>query len=193
MDHGGSAYGEKMWLTGAASDVLSKLMGVDDACCGKETAQNAPDIGGQGCGKCLLIQNVDAVNSGWTAVVMKKNRCPPWTNGCDSDKPHVDIAVPGFDNLQFSTANICGVAGTGFQSKSQSAALGSWYNQCSNTAACAHLCDSIPVEFQKGCRLFASWGWRTGNPSKVSYTAVACPAAFKNHIAQQFGPSGVSR
>merc|ERR1712190_406968 len=78
--HGGARYGEKMWLTGAASDALADLLDGDDGCCGSDK-----DSGG--CGKCLLIQNPDAVNSDWTAVVMKKNRCPPWTNGCAGEEP----------------------------------------------------------------------------------------------------------
>eukprot|EP00665_Eupelagonemidae_sp_cell47_P004123 gene4123-1693_t len=72
--HGGAAYGERMWVTGAASDTLAQLMGADEGCCGADT-----DSGG--CGQCALIQNPDAVNADWTAVVMKKNRCPPWSNG----------------------------------------------------------------------------------------------------------------
>ena len=35
-DYGGSKYGEKMWMTGAANDYLSDLMGSDAACCGKD-------------------------------------------------------------------------------------------------------------------------------------------------------------
>ena len=30
---GGSRYGEKIWMTGAASDGLTKLLGKDDSCC----------------------------------------------------------------------------------------------------------------------------------------------------------------
>jgi len=183
--HGGAVYGEKMWLTGAASDVLGQLMGGDDGCCGKDTDSGA-------CGRCLLIQNPDSVNPDWTAVVMKKNRCPPWTNGCGSNDAHFDIAAPGFDNLQYSTANICGQSGTGFGDQQASAALGSWYNQCSDTAECAHLCDKLPAEFQEGCKLFASWGWKQGDPSGVKYKAVDCPAAFKQHVGSLFGPSGPS-
>merc|ERR1739838_64547 len=104
-DFGGSLYGEKMWLTGAASDALSQLMGDDDDCCGSD-----PNDGGVGgCGKCLLVQNPLSLHPDWTAVVMKKNRCPPHSHGCD--KPHMDFAVPGFDHRDFSTANVCG-AGT---------------------------------------------------------------------------------
>ena len=62
-----------------------------------------PDAGNCGhsdegaCGKCLLVSNPSAVNSDWKAIIMKKNRCPPWSNGCDV--AHFDIAVPGYDNL----------------------------------------------------------------------------------------------
>ena len=33
-----------------------------------------------------LLQNPDSVNSDWTAVVMKKNRCPPNSPGCEAGK-----------------------------------------------------------------------------------------------------------
>jgi len=187
--HGGALYGEKMWVTGAASDALSELMGSDDGCCGED-----PNDGGVGgCGKCALVQNPDSLHPEWTAVVMKKNRCPPWSNGCGAGEPHFDVAAPGFDNLQWSTANICGLRpGTGFDSQTQSEAVGSWWTQCSNTADCSHLCNELPVEFQAGCKLFASWGWKRGDPMNVKFKAVPCPAAFVEHVSRQFGPSGVT-
>jgi len=185
-DHGGAVYGEMMWLTGAASDVLSALMGPDDGCCG------AMDDGAGGCGKCLLVENPDSVHPEWTAVVMKKNRCPPWAEGCGANEPHFDVAAPGFDNLQWSLANICGQPGTGFDNQSQSESVGNWWTECSNTAACSYLCDKLPEHFQAGCKLFASWGWKRGNPSSVKFKAVPCPSAFVEHVSKQFGPAGVT-
>ena len=80
--HGGaSAEGEQLWMTGAASDALAALLGDDDGCCGS-------DSGSPGCGKCVLVENPDAVQSSWKAIVMKKNRCPPWSNGCEEGKVH---------------------------------------------------------------------------------------------------------
>jgi len=186
-EFGGPMHGEVMWLTGAASDALSALMGPDDGCCGGD-----PNDGGVGgCGKCALVQNPDSIHPEWTAVVMKKNRCPPWTNGCASGEPHFDVAAPGFDNLQWSTANICGMRpGTGFQTQQQSASVGSWWSECSNTADCAHLCNKLPAAFQKGCKLFASWGWKKGNPSGVRFKAVTCPPDFVKQVSSQFGPNG---
>ena len=35
-NYGGAKYGEKMWMTGAANDHLSDLMGADAPCCGKD-------------------------------------------------------------------------------------------------------------------------------------------------------------
>jgi len=187
MDFGGPLYGEKMWLTGAASDALSQLLGDDDGCCGEDLN----DGGVGGCGKCVLVQNPLSLHPDWTAVVLKKNRCPPWSHGCGAGQPHLDIAAPGFDNLQYSTANVCGSRPkTGFASKQQSAILGSWYKQCQDTAKCAHLCNKLPPAFQKGCKLFASWGWKRGDPSTVKYRAVKCPPAFKRHVGAQFGRSG---
>jgi len=188
-DFGGPLYGEKMWLTGAASDALSKLMGADDGCCGSDLN----DGGVGGCGKCLLVQNPDSAHPDWTAVVMKKNRCPPNSNGCGAGQPHFDIAAPGFDNLQFSTANVCGSRPKTGLSKQQSAVLGSWYNtRCKDTAECAYLCDQLPPAFQKSCRLFASWGWKRGDPSTVKYRAVPCPPKFQEHVGSQFGPNGAT-
>mmetsp|Transcript_68151 Transcript_68151/g.131642 ORF Transcript_68151/g.131642 Transcript_68151/m.131642 type:complete len:443 (+) Transcript_68151:116-1444(+) len=187
MDFGGPLYGEKMWLTGAASDALSQLMGDDDGCCGGD-----PNDGGVGgCGKCVLVQNPLSLHPDWTAIVMKKNRCPPWSHGCGAGQPHFDIAAPGFDNLQYSTANVCGSRPkTGFDSKQQSAVLGSWYTKCQDTAKCAYLCNQLPPAFQKGCKLFASWGWKRGDPSTVKYRAVTCPPEFQRHVGAQFGPKG---
>ena len=94
-------YGETLWLVGAASDELSALLGPDDSCCGRD------DTGSGGCGKCVLVRNPTAANN-LTAVVMKKSRCPPETNMCDGGAIHMDIAVPGFEFISESTANICG-------------------------------------------------------------------------------------
>merc|ERR1712167_144266 len=151
-------------MVGAASDTLANVMGPDNGCCGSDSASGA-------CGNCLLIQNPDAVNPSWTAVVMKKNRCPPESNGCEAGNAHLDLAVPGYDNLQHSTANVCtGSAnqksGVGL-TQIQSSVAGTWYDSCANTTACASLCNSLPSSFQPGCQLFSSWGWTSGNPSNV--------------------------
>lgn len=132
--HGGPLYGEKLWMTGAASDTLSKLLGANDGCCG------VADEGG--CGKCLLVTNPSAVNKDWSAVVMKKNRCPPWSHGCENGNAHFDLAVPGYDNLEFSTANICGQPNT-ILSKYQSSVCGDWYKRGSSTIqGCS--CGALP-------------------------------------------------
>jgi hypothetical protein len=184
-NHGGAVYGEKMWLVGAASDSMSELLGEHDPCCGTSSESS-------GCGKCVLMRVTDSVNAEWTALVMKKNRCPPWSNGCEAGKLHFDMAVPGYDNLQYSTANVCGLRGnTGFESQQASAVLGDWYAQYDNTAAAgASLCSTLPTQFQEGCELFSSWGWTRGDPS-AEYRVVDCPEAFKAHVAAQFDANGV--
>tara|TARA_B110001452_G_scaffold72908_1_gene58969 strand:- start:606 stop:971 length:366 start_codon:yes stop_codon:yes gene_type:complete len=101
-DHGGpTSYGEVLWVTGAASDALANALGADDGCCGADNDST-------GCGKCVLLRNPDAVQSDWVAIAMKKNRCPPWSSGCDEPNVHFDLAIPGFDHFDYSTANICG-------------------------------------------------------------------------------------
>ena len=100
---GTGQYGETLWLVGAASDSLSKLLGGDDECCGRD------DTNVGGCGRCILARNPLA-QSNLTAVIMKKSRCPPETNLCSEGSVHMDIAVPGFEFISESTANVCGSA-----------------------------------------------------------------------------------
>ena len=72
-EHGGSLYGESLWLTGATSRGLGVLLGDDAPCCGRDD-NDGEGVGG--CGKCILVRNPSAVNSSMTAVVMKKSYCP---------------------------------------------------------------------------------------------------------------------
>lgn len=177
-EHGGALYGEKMWLTGAASDALSNQLGPNDACCGSHPEG--------GCGKCVLITVDSAVHSDWSAVVMKKSQCPSNSHGCDV--PHLDLAIPGYDNLQYSTANTCGSPHT-TASKAQSSACGTWYNHGKSTIEGCD-CSSLPAgEMRKGCELFTSWGWTRGDPT-LHWKPVECPAALKAAIQSAFGPSG---
>jgi len=177
-DHGGALYGEKMWMVGAASDALSSVLGPNDPCCGSHQEG--------GCGKCVLISVDDAVNNDWTAVVMKKSQCPPNSYGCDV--PHLDLAVPGYDNLQYSTANTCGSDHTTC-SKAQSSVCGTWYNRGSSTIEGCD-CSSLPEgNMRKGCELFTSWGWKRGDPT-LHWKPVECPSALKQVIHDSFGPSG---
>ena len=123
-------------MTGAASDSLSAILNGDDGCCGQD-----PD-GGGGCGKCLLITNPSAVNSDWKVLVMKKNRCPPGSSGCASS-PHLDFAVPGYDNLQFSLANICGSSET-YISQDDSSVCGNWYSSGATSTIDGCSCATMP-------------------------------------------------
>ena len=153
-DFGGpSQYGERLWMSGAASDALSELLGKDDGCCGRDWSEDGRLLGG--CGRCVLVRNPTAVNSDWRAIVMKKNRCPPTSNMCRV--PHLDIAVPGFDHFDYSEANVCGMesrATTGGWSvqptqrdeSHASYALGDWYRRHSSTAAAAGECDALPED-----------------------------------------------
>jgi len=152
-----------------------------------------------GCGKCLLVRNPAAVNSAWTAVVMKKNRCPPWATGCDSNSAHIDVAVPGYDDLDYSTANICGDADkdpTYMARDGESNACGKWYNNQASTAP-GVCCDAIQdntaggAMLKKGCQLFSTWGWHNGNPQDMQYQAVECPAAFVALVGAAFDERGV--
>jgi len=183
-DFGGAKYGEQLWLTGAASDGLSALMGPDDSCCG----ETKPNEGPGGCGKCVLVKNTNSAHPDWTAVVMKKNRCPPWSHGCGAGSVHMDIAVPGYDNLQYSTANTCGSSDTHI-SKTQSATCGTWYNSYDDTRGCSSRCANLPEPFAAACARFSEWGWKRGDPS-LEYKVVECPAALRKLISSAFDRSG---
>ena len=196
-DFGGpSQYGERLWMSGAASDALSELLGKDDGCCGRDWSEDGRLLGG--CGRCVLVRNPTAVNADWRAIVMKKNRCPPTSNMCKVS--HLDIAVPGFDHFDYSEANVCGMesrATTGGWSvqptkrdeSHASYALGDWYRRHSSTAAAAGECDALPEDFRRGCRLFAAWGWREGRPVP-RLQAGRVPRRRVAHYSNLFGRSG---
>jgi len=191
---GQTEHGEKMWMTGAASDALSEQMGTADECCGSS------DEGG--CGRCLLVRNANSDHPDWTAIVMKKNRCPPESNGCGQGKMHFDIAVPGYDNLQYSTANTCGNIGLnnknygacpdGNKECADSTVCGSWGSNGASSTATGCSCESMEDGVMKrGCELFSSWGWRSGDP-EIEYQTVECPTAYKEFIASAFDGNGVT-
>mmetsp|Transcript_12227 Transcript_12227/g.27702 ORF Transcript_12227/g.27702 Transcript_12227/m.27702 type:complete len:618 (+) Transcript_12227:119-1972(+) len=180
-DFGGASYGEKLWLTGSASDALSAMLGNDTDCCGKEPK------GVGGCGRCILI-SVDSAVAGWRALVMKKDRCPPDMAGCAGNKLHLGIAAPGFD---LSSENVCGQRpNTGFQNSSESKLLGNWRKNCSSTTECIQQCKSLSKPYATGCKRFAQWGWTKLTPTGVKYKMVPCPPAFRRHIGSLFGTDG---
>ena len=167
-DYGGSIYGEKMWIYGAASDGLANLLGDNIPGLGYPDSSSGPN---KGCGRSILIKNPAATNSDWTVLVMRKNRCPPSSNGCEAGKIHMDLMIPGFDNLQYSTNPICGNPGTAL-SKDQSIICGA----LTNPSMCTE-CHQLPQDFINGCQLFVEWGWPTGNPT-CDWQIVDTPNAF---------------
>ena len=74
----------------------------------------------------------------------------------------MDIAVPGYDNQDFSTANICSQRpGTGFVTQQTSFVCGKWYNSFPNTSGCKASCAQLPSSLRYGCELFSDWGWKS--------------------------------
>jgi hypothetical protein len=191
--HGGPWYGEKMWLVGRVSEVLSKALGPDSGFCGSEGQGGSP-----GCGKCFLIQNPGAVNSDWQAVVMKKGTCSASNNVC-LNRNHSYLAVPGFDDSGVvNSANVCGQPGTGLTVE-QSKVAGQYHSsvpgtpQYANTIEAMPLCDKLPEgAYRDGCKLFASWGWRRHQPDDLVSIPVPCPKAFQELISRSFGATGVN-
>merc|ERR1712217_852935 len=66
-DHGGALYGEKMWMTGAASDALSSALGPNDPCCGSHVEG--------GCGKCVLISATVVTYRIWISRFLAMTIC----------------------------------------------------------------------------------------------------------------------
>ena len=49
------------------------------------------------------------------------------SNGCEAESVgHLDVAVPGFDNLAYSTANVCGARANTYLTQAESALCGDW-------------------------------------------------------------------
>lgn len=198
---GGAAYGERLWATAAMSDALSDLMGADetDPHCGTVVEYDDDNTRREypgGCGKCLLVTTADATNAGWSAVVMKKSRCPPESNGCEAGNAHLDLAVPGYDNLQYSTANVCGQRAGTLLTAAQSSVCGTWSASGAADTAAGCDCSSLPSgtaeerALKAGCELFTEWGWTTGAPT-LQYEVVQCPAQFLNLVGNAFDAGGV--
>jgi len=185
-DYGGAIYGEKLWMTGAASDTLSEKMGPDIENCGSSTE------GSGGCGQCLIVRNPYAINPNVTAIVMKKNRCPPESPGCHL--AHMDFAVPGFDVLGVSLSNVCGNTqkrDDTFINEEQSAICG---KTPAHSCDCSGIPDDTPERkmLRKGCELFKAWGWHHGAPL-LNYQRVPCPPKFveRVRIGKSFDENGV--
>lgn len=186
MKHGGPAYGEKIWMTGAASFSISQELGPDTDCCGFD------DKGGGGCGQCLLVRTDNAVNSDWTAIIMKKNLCPDHGGVCSGK--HFDFAVPGFDHLGVSTSNVCGSPDRSdtYITQQESALCGR--NHAPSSCDCSSLPGRTPeqLRMREGCQLFKQWGWTTGH-NQFHYKKVTCPQNFVDLIGvgKGFGRAGV--
>jgi len=101
----------------------------------------------------------------------------------------MDFAVPGFDNLQYSTANICGNPGTTL-SKTQSAICGGTKPADCNCAQIPTHTDALR-KMREGCELFKKWGWWSGTPT-LDWRPVPCPKKFVEQVklGAAFGPRG---
>ena len=132
---------------------------------------------------------------------MKKNRCPPWSAGCEAGKFHLDLAVPGFDHAEYSTAYVCGMA-------SRAGGAGGWAFQPETPRRVARVVFArrlvrAPRRHDGGerrvrraaaavrprLRALAAWGWTVGNPT-ASYEIVDCPPALVELAAGAFDANG---
>mmetsp|Transcript_31133 Transcript_31133/g.70794 ORF Transcript_31133/g.70794 Transcript_31133/m.70794 type:complete len:336 (+) Transcript_31133:51-1058(+) len=186
LKHDGPLYGEKLWMTGAASDALSKLLGEDRGECGHD--------GKGGCGRCLLIRNPSARRAEWTAVVMKKGRCHPSSAGCEAPKVHLDVAVPGYDKESRASASECGRSEREqtYLTLPESRVCSSVFNTTKKACTCERMPEHTTQQrlLKHGCQLFSEWGWGRADPV-LEYRHVECPPVFVDSISGAFGPSGI--
>merc|ERR1712048_1337987 len=125
-----------------------------------------------GCGDCVIL----TAPAGGKMIVRVNNQCPGNSNPACREA-HFDIAVPGFDNLQFSVNNQCNIPPHNCDPaiKSDLCAHGSIEN-CD--------CDSVSSDpvVSEGCRLFKGLASAWGDNPTVTYQQVACPSA--EHFVQ---------
>jgi len=137
---------------------------------------------------------------------MKKNRCPPYSTGCEAGKVHLDIAVPGYDDLRYSTGNVCHGDPAGWNSnhgrprentfgmtRDSSSSCSLWYNGHGSTQTGCD-CNRVTADYglKAGCQLFTEWGWKAAPSHQLNYKIVDCPAKFKAIIANAFSANGPS-
>lgn len=188
-DHGGSVYGETLWLTAGVSGALADELGPSDGCCGF-------DGGGRGgCGRCFIVRNPSATNSKWMAVVMKKSQCPPGDPRCAGGARHLVLAVPGFDDSGGNST--CGGGAGTFISRDQASVCGRWHEDPGaqdtvDGCSCDAMPDDIPERevLKDGCWTFARWGW-SGPMPQLEYQPVECPPRLVRQVGHAFGKDGV--
>jgi hypothetical protein len=128
-----------------------------------------------GCGDCVLL----TAPAGGKMIVRVNNQCPGSGNPACREA-HFDIAVPGFDNLQYSVNNQCNHAPHNCDPAINS-------DLCSHTSIESCDCSRVSTDpvVAEGCRLFQGLKW--GDNPRVTYQKVACPAS------EHFIPSNHSR
>jgi hypothetical protein len=177
-----------LWMTGAFSNTLSQQLGADDPCCG----QPSDDPSG-GCGKCVAVQiKPSQASQPWKVLVMKKNQCPPEASGCEQGKIHIDFAVPGHDDLNYSLAQKCGQPGTFLTAQDEGRCIQNddLVPQCScDFTFLPSATEEEKTWMTRGCQNFVEWGWKQGDPT-FTYEVVDCPQEYKDYIGNAFGKNG---
>jgi len=99
------------------------------------------------CFDCVLLEVENK-----KIIVQKTNVCPQWSNGCEENNFHIDLCVPSFDNLMYSTANICD--NVDIMTKEQSSINGDWYLHYDSLIEAKQNCKLLTFKYQEGCELF---------------------------------------
>ena len=103
-------------------------------------------------------------------MVQKTNTCPDWSQGCKY--PHIDLCIPGFDNLLFSTANVCDFSE--IMSAEQSSLNGGWYNFYDSLIEAKEKCKLLPPKYREECEIFCDLDL-SKTFKEGTYTKIECP------------------
>ena len=117
------------------------------------------------CFDCILLEIENQ-----KMIVQKTNYCPPWSNGCEYS--HIDLNIPSFDNLAYSTANVCD--STDIMTAEQSSINGEWYKHYDTLKEAKENCQLLPKKYQKGCELFCDLNL-TNTFREGTYEKIQCP------------------
>ena len=133
----------------------------------------------EGCGKCWKVtgtSNIPGYEDVSTTLVLKgTNYCPPANAPCSNNKPHFDIAAPGFDVGEFSLSNDCSGLEPdeieGFES------CGRWRIDNQDPDVLCDCSKFTSPTLRAGCENF--YGLKWDNPT-VEYEVVDCPTELSD-------------
>lgn len=115
------------------------------------------------CFECISFSQND-----YTIIVEKTNICP------ECQGLWIDLDLPGFDNEQFSLANVCSLKeNTYFINQEQSFLFGDWYLYFNTSKEINEHCTLLPNIFIESCHIFSDLNF-TNNQNYINVEFSNC-------------------